>query len=207
MTLKISGYFCDIHAGFAPLGVAKITLIDSDDNTQTLQMSPRTIRWMKGTNVLMTSSVVGDSPVLGLNSATTSEAVNINPYYMTYKTSSNEETIRLSGSSGNISCVSLTQTSLEKHKMNIERYTGALNEIEKIDIYKYNLKVENKDTKKHIGFIIGDKYKYSKEITNNEDTEVDLYSMTSLCLQAIKEQQEIINKLQERVSFLENQKI
>ena len=91
--------------------------------------------------------------------------------------------------------------------MNIERYTGALSEIEKIDVYKYNLKVENKDTKKHIGFIIGDKYRYSKEITNNEDTGVDLYSMTSLCLQAIKEQQEIINKLQERVSFLENQKI
>lgn len=186
--------------------VAKIILTDSNDNSQTLQMSPRTIRWMKGTNVLMTSSVVGNSPVLGLNSATTSEAVNINPYYMTYKNSSNEETIRLSGSSGNISCVSLTQTSLEKHKMNIEKYTGALKEIEKIDIYKYNLKVENKDTKKHIGFIIGDKYRYSKEITNNEDNGVELYSMTSLCLQAIKEQQEIINKLQERVSFLEKQK-
>ena len=186
--------------------VAKITLIDRDDNSQTLQMSPRIIRWMKGTNALMTLAVL-DSPVLGLNSATTSEAVNINPYYTTYKNSSNEETIRLSGSSGNISCVSLTQTSLEKYKMNIERYTGALKEIEKIDVYKYNLKVENKDTKKHIGFIIGDKYRYSKEITNNEDNGVELYSMTSLCLQAIKEQQEIINKLQERVSFLENQKI
>ena len=185
--------------------VAKIILVDSDDDTQTLQMSPRAIRWMKGSNVLMASSVVGDSPVLILNSATTSEAVNINPYYMNYKNSSNEETINLSGASGNIRCVSLTQTSLENHKMNIERYTGALKEIEKIDVYKYNLKVENKDTKKHIGFIIGDKYKYSKEITNNEDNGVDLYSMTSLCLQAIKEQQEIINNLQKKVSYLENQ--
>lgn len=184
--------------------VAKFTINDSSKSGRYVSISPVQFRWFIDNNNVVTLAVPS-SPVFGLNSPTTSEAVTINPYYTAYKNSSNEETIRLSGSSGNISCVSLTQTSLEKHKMNIERYTDALNEIEKIDVYKYNLKVESKDTKKHIGFIIGDKYRYSKEITNNEDTGVDLYSMTSLCLQAIKEQQEIINNLQEKVSYLENQ--
>lgn len=101
-----------------------------------------------------------------------------------------------------ISCVRLDQTSLAKNKKNFEKYFGALKEINKIDIYKYNLKKEQDGIKKHLGFVIGKKYKYSDVITNNQNDGVDLYSMISLCLQAIKEQQEIINELKEEIKIL-----
>lgn len=104
---------------------------------------------------------------------------------------------------GDITCRSLTQTSLADKKKNFELYSGALKNIENIDIYKYNLKDEEEGIKKHIGFVIGEEYNYSDEITNEDNTRVDLYSMISMCMQAIKEQQEIINNLQERIEALE----
>lgn len=93
---------------------------------------------------------------------------------------------------------SITQTSLVSQKKNFEKFNNALSIINNIDLYKYNLKSEEDNHKKHIGFVIGDNYKYSSEITavdeNGEETGVDLYSMTSLCLQAIKELYEIIKR-------------
>ena len=97
----------------------------------------------------------------------------------------------------------LTQTSLEKQKKNIEKLENAINIIKQVDIYKYNLKSEKDTDKKHIGFVIGDKYKYSKELTSQENDGADIYSLSSCCLQAIKEQQEIIEKLESRVNQLE----
>ena len=91
----------------------------------------------------------------------------------------------------------LTQTSLKESKKNFEKLQNkALEIIKNIDIYKYNLKSENEETKKHIGFVIGDQYKYSKEITNSDNTGVDIYSFVSLCCKAIQEQQEQIEELQ-----------
>lgn len=116
--------------------------------------------------------------------------------------------IYLDGDTGNITCVSLTQTSLEKDKKNIEKYEGALNEILKTDIYKYNLNIEKDDTKKHLGFVIGKDRKYSKEIVATKDgkeTGVELYSMTSLCLQAIKEQQNEIEELKKELDELKKE--
>lgn len=101
------------------------------------------------------------------------------------------------------------QTSLEENKKNIKKYTGALKEIKKTDIYKYNLKHEEDKHKKHLGFVIGDKYNYSHEITavdrNGKETGVDNYSMISLCLQAIKEQQVIIENLQNQIDELKKE--
>lgn len=119
-----------------------------------------------------------------------------------------ENRVNINGSTGSISasgtikCNSLTQTSLEKNKKNFEKYSGALDEVKNIDIYKYNLKDETNDTKKHLGFVIGDEFNYSKIVTNNDDTGVDTYSFTSLCLQAIKEQQELIENLQKQINEL-----
>lgn len=114
---------------------------------------------------------------------------------------SNSSTISLVGSSGRITCVSLTQTSLENQKKNFELYNSALSTIEKIDIYKYNYSYEKDDAKKHMGFVIGNNYNYSSEITSLDDDGkemgVDLYSMTSLCLQGIKELYEKIKKIEE----------
>lgn len=104
----------------------------------------------------------------------------------------------------------LTQTSLAKHKKNFEKLQDALEILKQIDIYKYNLKGEEDSTKKHIGFVIGDKYNYSKEVTSNKNDGVDLYSFVSVCCKAIQEQQEqieqqnnLIQSLVERIEKLE----
>ena len=81
---------------------------------------------------------------------------------------------------------------------------NALEIINGIDIYRYNLKTENDRDKKHIGFIIGDKYNYSKEVTSLDNTGVDNYSFTSLCCKAIQEQQEMIEKLENRIKEMED---
>lgn len=108
---------------------------------------------------------------------------------------------------GTIDCVLLNQTSLESSKKNFEKFTSAIEEIMATDIYQYNLKSESDDHKKHLGFVIGDKYNYSHLITSvdNDGKEigVDNYSMTALCLQAIKEQQLIIEKLESKIKELE----
>lgn len=111
--------------------------------------------------------------------------------------------ISLVGSIGLIKCVTLTQTSLKENKKNFEKYSNALKELDNIDIYKYNLKDEKDTDKKHLGFVIGENFKYSETVTSNDNQGVDNYSFTSLCFQMIKEQQEIINKLEKRVDNLE----
>lgn len=103
---------------------------------------------------------------------------------------------------GDITCNSLTQTSLKENKKNFKKYSGALDEVKNIDIYKYNLKNETDDTKKHLGFVIGDEFNYSKIVTSDNNKGVDTYSFTSLCLQAIKEQQELIENLQKQINEL-----
>lgn len=102
--------------------------------------------------------------------------------------------------SGGITCVSLTQTSLKENKKNFERYLGALEELDNIDIYKYNLKDESDKTKKHLGFVIGEGFKYSNLVTSTDGKGVDNYSFTSFCLQLIKEQQEEIKNMQQEIS-------
>lgn len=104
---------------------------------------------------------------------------------------------------GSITCVSVTQTSLESEKKNFNKLENALNIIKNIDIYKYNMKNEEQDTKKHIGFVIGDKYKYSEEVTSKNNDGVDIYNFVSVCCKAIQEQQEQIEELKSRIEKLE----
>lgn len=105
-----------------------------------------------------------------------------------------------------ISTPSLTQTSVASKKKNFEKLDNGINIIKSTDIYKYNLKSENDGTKKHIGFVIGDKYNYSKDITSNTNDEVDLYSMISVAYKAIQEQQEQIELLKEEIEKLKEAK-
>ena len=99
-----------------------------------------------------------------------------------------------------------TQTSKEEDKKNFEKYNeSALNTINNIDIYKYHLKGQTDNEKKHIGFVIGSNYKYSKEITSNNNDGVDIYSFVSVCCKAIQEQQEIIENLEKRIKKLESE--
>lgn len=105
--------------------------------------------------------------------------------------------------SSGIDTPSLTQTSLEENKKNFEKLQNGINIIKNIDIYKYNLKSEDNITKKHIGFVIGDKYRYSKEITSTNNNGVDMYSMISVAYKAIQEQQDKIENLESRIESLE----
>lgn len=102
-----------------------------------------------------------------------------------------------------ITTPTLTQTSLASKKKNFEKLENALDIIKQIDIYKYNLKDEKDTDKKHIGFVIGENYNYSKELTSKENNGADIYSLASCCLQAIKEQQIEIEKLKNKIKEME----
>lgn len=102
----------------------------------------------------------------------------------------------------------LTQTSLEENKKNFEKLDNdtALQIILNTDIYKYNLKNQADGDKKHIGFVIGDNYKYSKEITSGNNDGVDSYSMTSASYGAIQKLYSIIEQLQNEIKELKGEK-
>lgn len=100
----------------------------------------------------------------------------------------------------------LTQTSKVQEKKNFEKLENALDIVKATDIYKYNLKNEEDNTKKHIGFVIGDNYNYSKEITSQNNDGVDIYSMVSVCMKAIQEQQEQIEILKQEINKLKGEK-
>jgi len=111
-----------------------------------------------------------------------------------------------SGDTGMIRCVTLTQTSLEEAKKNFEKFENALDIVKDVDIYKYNFKFEENYDKKHIGFVIGDKYKYRREITNSKNDGAELYSMISVLWKAVQEQQEQIEELKKEIDILKGGK-
>lgn len=95
----------------------------------------------------------------------------------------------------------LTQTSLEEIKKNIKKSNkNAIDIIKNSEIYEYNLKTEEDTDKKHIGFVIGEKYKTPSEVISKSKDGIDTYSMTSLLWLALK--QETINK-DKQISELE----
>ena len=115
--------------------------------------------------------------------------------YIVLRDGTSETTISPSG----IKTPTLTQTSLANSKKNFEKLENALEIISNTDIYKYHLKSQNDDDKKHIGFVIGNKFNYSKDITSEKNDGVDIYSMVSVCLQAIKELNNKIKILEEKI--------
>ena len=106
-----------------------------------------------------------------------------------------------------ISSPVITQTSLAEQKKNFEKMQDrAVDILKNIDIYKYNLKCEKDTDKKHIGFVIGDKYNYSKEVTSLDNKGVDNYSFTSLCCKAIQELSQQVEALQNEIKVLKEEK-
>jgi phosphoenolpyruvate-protein kinase (PTS system EI component) len=100
----------------------------------------------------------------------------------------------------------IERKSIENVDIEIEKLQNALDIVKRTDIYRYNFKSEEDEVKKHIGFVIGDNYNYAEEITNKENNGADIYSLASVCLQAIKEQQETIELLQEEINKLKGEK-
>ena len=107
---------------------------------------------------------------------------------------------------GTVSAMRLEQVSKETQKKNIKKFTKGLDIINQIDIYEFNYKNEKNEDKKHIGFIIGDNYNYSKRATSNNNNSVDLYSFISVCCKAIQEQQEEIEELKKEIKELKGEK-
>lgn len=102
---------------------------------------------------------------------------------------------------GVITCVQLIQTSKKENKKNFERLTNAKDILNQVDIYKYNFKDEDDNVKKSIGFVIGDNFNYSQEITSENNDGANIYSMVSVLWQVVKEQQEEIEKLKEMIKY------
>lgn len=101
----------------------------------------------------------------------------------------------------------VTQTSLESIKKNISIYNdNALQTILNSDIYTYNLKSEKDTDKKHIGFVIGDKYRTPKQVMNNEQNGIELYSTIGILWKGIqehiKEQHQEIEQLKQEIEKL-----
>ena len=113
------------------------------------------------------------------------------------RTSNGDGYAELSGASCN--AFAFNNLSLEEKKKNFTKFENALDILKDIEIYKYNYKFEDNSDKKHIGFVIGDNYKYRREITDKKNENVDLYSFISLCCKAIQEQQKEIEELKKKV--------
>lgn len=109
----------------------------------------------------------------------------------------NNTPIFITAEDGSIECVSLTQTSKKESKKNFVKLENALDIVKDVDIYKYNFVKDNDDEKKHIGFVIGDEFKYREEITSKRNDGVDIYSMVSVLWKAVQEQQKEIEELKE----------
>lgn len=101
--------------------------------------------------------------------------------------------------SGNVvNAFGFNNVSLAEKKKDFELLKSGLDILKDIDIYKYHYK-DSDDKKKKIGVVIGDKFNYSKEITSENNTEIDLYSFIAVCCKAIQEQQDEINELKEMI--------
>lgn len=111
------------------------------------------------------------------------------------------------GIDGDITCKNIYYTgslipvspSVAEKKKNFEKLINAKDILNQVDIYKYNFKDENDNIKKSIGFVIGDDFNYSKEITTKNNDSVNIYSMVSVLWQVVKEQQEEIKELKEMI--------
>lgn len=101
---------------------------------------------------------------------------------------------------GAVWCTKVNNSSRAELKKNFEKLKNAMDIINAIDIYKYNFKNEKDETKKNIGLVIGDDFRYSKEVTDEKNASVDLYSLISVCVKAIQEQQEQINQLKAKLN-------
>ena len=178
--------------------VSKLRVETDDENVYT-EIRPAGVRTVYNGTILFWANATG---TVIRNSHGKTVLFAGNSIYIDDDYSSNQYPISLTGSDGNISCVTLTQTSSEENKKDFEKLENALDIIKATDIYKYRFKNEDENHKKHIGFVIGNDFNYSEEITSANNNEVEIYSMLSVTYKAIQEQQEEIETLKNEINKL-----
>lgn len=206
ITIKSENFSVDENGNVSMVGDEKNPsfIITNNDKTQSVELGSGTLKGISKES--LRTYFAFNIGLFGLN-ATSGESTTITGNVSSYKNSLEEETININNSTGNISCENLTQTSLAEQKKNFEKMQdGAVDVLKNIDIYKYNLKCEKDTDKKHIGFVIGDKYNYSKEVTSLDNKGVDNYSFTSLCCKAIQELSQQVESLQNEIKILKEEK-
>lgn len=115
----------------------------------------------------------------------------------------NDITLR-AGTSAYIRCIGdmyaneYNYNSLEKFKKNISKVNiDALNIVKNAELYEFNYKTESENSRKHIGFIIGDSYKTPNEVIANNSEGINVYNMCSVLWKAVQEMSEEIKQLKE----------
>lgn len=141
------------------------------------------------------------------NGTTNSATLNISPknIYMTAFPEDGTIDMAINGRrvlEASYTGVYLYNSSLEEYKKNIKEFNNALDLIKNTDVYSFNYKNEEDEKKPHIGVIIGKGRKTPAEMLNNDNNGADYNNMTSICIQAIKEQQEEIKKLKQEIEDL-----
>ncbi len=94
---------------------------------------------------------------------------------------------------GNITAKNITNSSLESIKKNISKFNNALDIIKNSEIYEYNFKTEEDTDKKHVGFVIGEKYNTPSIVKSSDGKAIESYTMSAIGWRAL---QEIVKRLE-----------
>ena len=100
--------------------------------------------------------------------------------------------VAINGNTGAVFAKSYNNSSLESIKKNITKFENAIEIIENSEIYEYNFKDEEDAEKKHIGFVIGEKYNTPDRVIAKGETSIESYSMQSIMWRGM---QEILKRL------------
>ena len=174
----------------------KFTINNNQFEDRYTQIFPNTIRMFRDGLVTLSLTNAIPTPLISMWHANdNTKHIEISPLAVFIEDATQFTRIEPSG----ITTPTVTQTSKQEYKKNFEKLENAKEILKNTDIYKYNLKSDKDTDKKHIGFVIGDKFNYSKEITSKDNDGVDIYSMVSVLWQVVKEQEEEIKLLKERI--------
>lgn len=169
----------------------RIKLQDTSGVGDEFQISSDNYILRAGSSMFSLNDSINDEKFIGMDISESSEPT------IQISTSGRTRT-QITGSE--IRTPKLTQTSLESIKKNISLYNNnALKTILNSDIYIYNLKSEKDTDNKHIGFVIGDKYRTPKEVINKEGNAIELYSAIGILWKGMQEQQKKIEELENKI--------
>ncbi|MCI8397777.1 MAG: tail fiber domain-containing protein [Clostridia bacterium] len=106
--------------------------------------------------------------------------------------------VTINGQEGTVYAESYNNLSLESIKKNINKFDNALSIIENSEIYEYNFKTEKDTEKKHVGFVIGDKYNTPNIVKSNNGKAIESYTMSAITWKAIQELSQRLKILEEK---------